>query len=166
MGAVSKVAGFIFHVTCFYLFREAERGVWFVAAEAIWCALNIIAVTRTRPGTCAFSHFTPLPTDPDPEHVQWLNHVISRMWAPINRSLQRVFREELADLLKKEIKDSISLTFDFVKLDLGTVPFSVERISADFKESSDKNEVCLDLDVVYNGDAEFVVRLGYIQAGT
>lgn len=165
MGALFKLIELMFHLVCYHYFHDEENAVWFLTAEVIWFGMKMIATEPVRPSIICEPTPPRVVKDPlEMETAEWLNLIILRLWIPINRSLQKIFREELADLINKEVQKTIPMTFEFVKLDLGTIPFEVLSIKS-YMDPVDKDEIRLDVDVSYHGDASFVVRLGYIQAG-
>ncbi|XP_055341823.1 extended synaptotagmin-2-like [Paramacrobiotus metropolitanus] len=161
MGVLFQFLDFSIHLTFFYLFRTDVSVPWYVISEFIYCLLKVITALRPTLNT---GPLRPLhPHEHDMESVEWLNEVIRRLWTPINRYLQHIFRVEITALLNEELQRAIKVSFAFVKLDLGTMPFQVEGVRSYPEDPTE--EVCVDLDVLYRGNAEFVVRVGYVQAG-
>lgn len=180
MGALFHVFDLIFHLSGIYFL---DYGIWIwhiVVAEFVWFFIKL--GIRFRTSKCEIPHFTELAPQvreellrnypglpryiyhPDVERAEWLNDVVKRLWTPINRTIQKLCRDQLTDLFNKEIQRKVSLNFQFLTVDIGTVPFEVAGVKS-YSDNSIRNELCYDVDIVYNGNAIFAFKLGPIRAG-
>ena len=180
MGALFHVLDLLFHLAGLY-FLATGIWVWYIVlVELIWFSIKL--GIRLRTTTCELPHFTELEPKtreellrnypglpryiyhPDVERAEWLNDIVKRLWTPINRTIQKLCRDQLTDLFNKEIQRKVSLSFQFLTVDIGTVPFEVAGVKS-YSDNNIRNELCYDVDIVYNGNAVFAFKLGPIRAG-
>ncbi|KAL4229104.1 Extended synaptotagmin-3 [Mactra antiquata] len=99
---------------------------------------------------------------PDVERAEWLNKMIAQMWPFIGDYVQGL----LMTSIQKTVQDSASVmgSFKFVNIDLGDIPPRIGGVKV-YTEKVKRDEIYMDLDIIYSSDCEIEVQLKGIKAG-
>ena len=106
---------------------------------------------------------------PDFDRVEWINHIISQLWNNVD-SCATFYVKELIEPELHKILDLMRLNqvsgFRVKSVDLGTIPARLDGIKVYDKKilGSKPDEIVLDCDVVYAGDARVIFTLQGISA--
>ncbi|GAB6032127.1 hypothetical protein CHUAL_010490 [Chamberlinius hualienensis] len=93
------------------------------------------------------------------ERCEWLNTMIHLMWPYIGKNVKHFIKYQLEPTIKQQF---ISFTFD--QIELGGTPVKIGEIEV-YAEDELRNEIIMDLNVIYKGDCHFQVSSGVIKAG-
>ena len=104
---------------------------------------------------------------PDFDRVEWINKILLKIWPKISREFMTKF---VTDFIQPEIKhilDRMHLDtaagFNVKKIDLGKIPARLGGIKV-YSRNTDRNQIVLDCEVIYSGDARFLFTLQGVQA--
>ena len=76
--------------------------------------------------------------------------------------MNHLFKETIQPIVQDAIGTKIIFRFETVNF--GTIPLRLSGVKA-YRDSTDRREVVLDLEVYYNGDAELMVYVAGVKAG-
>ncbi|GAB6032126.1 hypothetical protein CHUAL_010489 [Chamberlinius hualienensis] len=93
------------------------------------------------------------------ERSEWLNTMIQLLWPYIGKNVKHFIKYQLEPTIKQQF---ISFTFDTIEL--GGTPVKIGEIEV-YAEDELRNEIIMDLNVIYKGDCHFQVSSGVIKAG-
>ncbi|GAB6025622.1 hypothetical protein CHUAL_011348 [Chamberlinius hualienensis] len=93
------------------------------------------------------------------ERCQWLNTLISLLWPYIGENAKDFIKKHLEPTIKEKYK-----SFSFETIDVGQTPIQIKYIAV-YAEDKLRNEIIMDLTVMYKGDCHFQVSYGIIKAG-
>ncbi|VDN16569.1 unnamed protein product [Dibothriocephalus latus] len=101
---------------------------------------------------------------PDVERAEWLNKVIHRMWPFIT--------DYVTDILLKTVEPAVNgclpaslQPFTFLRTDLGDTPPRIGGVKVYTEESIRRDEIVMDVDVMFYSDARIKVSVGKVIAG-
>ncbi|XP_052265318.1 extended synaptotagmin-2-like isoform X2 [Dreissena polymorpha] len=99
---------------------------------------------------------------PDVERAEWVNKIIYQMWPFIGEYVQTLLMTQV----QKTVQDSTSLmgSFKFVNIDLGDIPPRIGGVKV-YTEKVKRDEIYMDLDIIYSSDCEIEVKLKGVSAG-
>lgn len=99
---------------------------------------------------------------PDVERAEWLNKMIDQMWPFIGDYVHDLLMTQI----QKTVQDSASVmgSFKFVKIDLGDIPPRIGGVKV-YTEHVKRDEIYMDLDIIYSSDSEIEIKLKGITAG-
>ncbi|XP_052803899.1 extended synaptotagmin-2-like isoform X2 [Mya arenaria] len=99
---------------------------------------------------------------PDVERAEWMNKIIDQMWPFIGDYVQQL----LMTSVQKTVQDSASImgSFKFVNIDLGDIPPRIGGVKV-YTEKVKRDEIYMDLDIIYSSDCEIEVKIKGISAG-
>ncbi|XP_023246253.1 extended synaptotagmin-1 [Copidosoma floridanum] len=107
---------------------------------------------------------------PDYDRAEWLNQMLYKMWPSVNHYardlcktvIQQKITECLADY---EVKfPGMGKEFRFDRIVLGRIPPKINGVKA-YDKNTSRNEVVLDMDVMYAGDCDVTFTMGTYKAG-
>ena len=143
---------------------------YFTFKEAGNISRNVVMIKDQE--TVLKEHISALPSwvsFPDFDRVEWINHIISQLWKNID-SCATFYVKELIEPELHKILDLMSLSqvsgFRIKRVDLGSIPARLEGIKVYDKKclGAKVEEIILDCDVVFSGDARVIFTLQGISA--
>ncbi|CAB0034746.1 unnamed protein product [Trichogramma brassicae] len=107
---------------------------------------------------------------PDYDRAEWLNGILYKAWPSINHFgrdlcktiIQDAIAERLVDYQKKI--PGLGKDFRFDRIVLGRIPPKINGVKVYDKHTS-RNEIVLDMDVMYAGDCDITFTMGTFKAG-
>lgn len=97
------------------------------------------------------------------EHGLWVNRILDQMWPYVEDMVQTIIKQSVEPAIQQSLPGPLQcLRFD--KISLGQTPPYITNIKT-YNTSARENEFIMDLDVVYNGDAEFVLAVTKVKLG-
>lgn len=99
---------------------------------------------------------------PDFERAEWVNAAIARMWIPCGDLIVELFKTRAEPFVNNAIENSV--TFRFETVNVGSIPVKIAGVKV-YRENIDRTEIMVDLELFYNGNADFTVSLAGIRAG-
>jgi len=100
---------------------------------------------------------------PDKERAEWINSILQQLWFNVGNYTRKIIAESVEPSVRQAL-DNYNLTgFKFEKVILGQVPPRVTGIKV-YDKNVDRNEIILDLDIVFASDAEVKFSLKGISA--
>jgi hypothetical protein len=100
---------------------------------------------------------------PDVDRAEWLNKMIQQMWPYIGTYIKKLLMETVQPLVNSALP-SILTPFAFDTIDLGTVPPRVGGVKV-YVDNVGRDEVIIDLEVIYASDADLKVSHRGFHAG-
>ncbi|KAI3382297.1 hypothetical protein SNEBB_011391 [Seison nebaliae] len=97
---------------------------------------------------------------PDVERAEWLNEMIKQMWPFIVVYGKKVILETVQPILQSNTAKSIH----FTHIDLGDMPPRIGGIKI-YRENTRRNEIILDMEVMFASDSRFQLTLGHMNVG-
>ncbi|XP_045210461.2 extended synaptotagmin-2-like isoform X2 [Mercenaria mercenaria] len=99
---------------------------------------------------------------PDVERAEWVNKMVAQMWPYIGEYV----RELLMTSVQKTVQDSASVmgSFKFINIDLGDIPPRIGGVKV-YTEKVKRDEIYMDLDLIYSSDCEIEVKVKGVTAG-
>ncbi|XP_064595420.1 extended synaptotagmin-2-like isoform X2 [Liolophura sinensis] len=100
---------------------------------------------------------------PDVERAEWMNKIIDQMWPYVGDYVVDYIKTSLEPSIKKSLPGSLQ-SFKFVKMDLGDIPPRIGGVKV-YTGNVRRDEIVMDLEIVYSSDADFSVNVKGISAG-
>lgn len=99
------------------------------------------------------------------EHALWVNRILDQMWPYVEDMVQAIIKQSVEPAIQQSLPGPLQcLRFD--KISLGqTPPYITNFKTYQTSTSTQDNEFIMDLDVVYNGDADFVLAVKKVKLG-
>jgi len=105
-------------------------------------------------------------TFPDVERAEWLNQILKQLWPRINNFTYDLVVNTIEPVLRDTLNTQYKLgSFRFEKIILGDMPLRVRGVKVYDEKRTDRNEIIMDLEVIYAGDCDFRFSLAKIKAG-
>lgn len=96
------------------------------------------------------------------EKAEWLNSLVINVWPHIGAAAWRVVKEKVEPMAQEIMAGHRVSGFKFQRVELGRIPPRIEGVLV---HSGKKDEVILDIDLMYNGDSRVQISLMKINAG-
>ncbi|XP_060068071.1 extended synaptotagmin-2-like isoform X2 [Ylistrum balloti] len=99
---------------------------------------------------------------PDVERAEWFNKILDQIWPFIGDYVKKL----LLDSIQEKIQQSHSTvgSFRFTQIDLGDIPPRIGGVKV-YTENVRRDEIYLDLDIIYSSDSFIEVKVKGITAG-
>ncbi|CAH1240978.1 ESYT2 [Branchiostoma lanceolatum] len=99
---------------------------------------------------------------PDVERAEWLNKILAQLWPYVGRYVEDILRSSVEPV----VKDSHEMlkSFQFSNIMLGDMPPRVGGIQV-YTEHVHRNEIILDMEIMYAGDCDIQIRMKRFLAG-
>ncbi|XP_078581432.1 extended synaptotagmin-2-like isoform X13 [Branchiostoma floridae x Branchiostoma japonicum] len=99
---------------------------------------------------------------PDVERAEWLNKILAQLWPYVGRYVEDILRTSVEPV----VKDSHDMlkSFQFSTIMLGDMPPRVGGIQV-YTEHVHRNEIILDMEIMYAGDCDIQIRMKRFLAG-
>ncbi|XP_033732224.1 extended synaptotagmin-1-like isoform X3 [Pecten maximus] len=99
---------------------------------------------------------------PDVERAEWFNKILDQIWPFIGDYVKKL----LMDSIQEKIQQSHSTvgSFRFTQIDLGDIPPRIGGVKV-YTENVRRDEIYLDLDIIYSSDSFIEVKVKGITAG-
>uniref|UniRef100_A0A5K3FC98 Beta-1,4-galactosyltransferase n=1 Tax=Mesocestoides corti TaxID=53468 RepID=A0A5K3FC98_MESCO len=112
-------------------------------------------------GTCGLPSWVFFP---DIERAEWLNKIIQRMWPYISEYVNQILIETVQPAVNKNLPTSLR-PFIFLRTDLGDSPPRIGGVKVYTEESIRRDEIVMDVDLMFYSDARIKVAVGKLVAG-
>ncbi|XP_020611586.1 extended synaptotagmin-2-like isoform X2 [Orbicella faveolata] len=100
---------------------------------------------------------------PDIERAEWLNKMLVQLWPYINDMVVKILKEQVEPEIQKNVPGFLS-SIHFEEISLGEVPPRIGGIKT-YTHNVDRNEIIMDIDLIYAGDADFKLAVKGIAVG-
>ncbi|XP_022644348.1 extended synaptotagmin-2-like isoform X4 [Varroa jacobsoni] len=100
---------------------------------------------------------------PDTERCEWLNKMLGQLWPFIGQYVQEMLVEVVEPSLRASLPSYLQ-SFKFETIDLGDISPRVGGIKV-YRENIGRNEIIMDMDLIYSGDCSFVIKIKGFKAG-
>ncbi|KAL3269794.1 hypothetical protein HHI36_008853 [Cryptolaemus montrouzieri] len=100
---------------------------------------------------------------PDVERAEWLNRMIHQIWPTVNNYTRIYFEEYLEPELKRNFRAYLPGEFKFDRIHLGFIPPKITGMKT--YDSTDKEQIIIDMNILYGGDCDFQFNVGGMSAG-
>lgn len=100
---------------------------------------------------------------PDIERAEWINKILRQLWPFVGHYVKNL----LKNTVEPSIRESLPLylrSFVFEKIILGDIPPRIGGIKV-YQENVARNEIIMDLEVMYSGDCNIQVKVKRMKAG-
>lgn len=134
--------------------RVSLKNAYLVGAEQSDAARNAF-LTKLGDPPPSWVYFS------ESERAEWLNTLIGRIWPYFNKFVEQFMLTNFAEMLGKEMPFSI----EFRKVDIGDEPLRIGAIRSYNGPNMAGDEVIIDIEVIYCGDAEFSVSARGLRVG-
>ncbi|TRY62841.1 hypothetical protein TCAL_08192 [Tigriopus californicus] len=145
----------------FIKFRHAKEGL----SDTICAKLSTLTSEKEVIGS-SLEHFPSWVSFPDFDRVEWINDILAQLWKSIDGYATYFIVQYIEPEIRK-ILDSMALEtvsgFKVQKIALGDVPARVGGIKV-YNRNVTRDEIILDAEVIYNGDARVLFTLQGIKA--
>ena len=145
----------------FAKFRESAETI----TDTLVAKMSTVTSEKNVLGS-SLDHFPAWVAFPDFDRPEWINDIIAQIWP----SLDGYATHFVVDFIVPEIKkilDSMALDtvsgFKVTKIAVGTVPARLGGIKV-YKRNTNRDEIVLDAEVIYSGDARVQFTLQKIRA--
>ncbi|ODN05770.1 Extended synaptotagmin-2 [Orchesella cincta] len=103
---------------------------------------------------------------PDVERAEWLNMIIKQLWPRINHYVYDLVVQSIEPGLRDTLANSYKMgSFRFEKVILGDTPVRVRGVKVYDEKKTDRNEIIMDMEVIYAGDCDVRFSLSKVRAG-
>eukprot|EP00058_Branchiostoma_floridae_P012803 XP_002598291.1 hypothetical protein BRAFLDRAFT_119164 [Branchiostoma floridae] len=99
---------------------------------------------------------------PDVEKAEWLNKILAQVWPNLDRYVEETLRMSVEPAVQQA--NEMLRSFQFSKIDLGDEPPRVAGVQV-YTEYVKKNEIVMDMDLMYSGDCDIQIRIKRFLAG-
>ncbi|XP_066288059.1 extended synaptotagmin-2-like isoform X2 [Branchiostoma lanceolatum] len=99
---------------------------------------------------------------PDVEKAEWLNKILAQVWPNLDRYVEETLRMSVEPAVQQA--NEMLKSFQFSKIDLGDEPPRVAGVQV-YTEYVKKNEIVMDMDLMYSGDCDIQIRIKRFLAG-
>ncbi|XP_019621531.1 PREDICTED: extended synaptotagmin-2-like [Branchiostoma belcheri] len=99
---------------------------------------------------------------PDVEKAEWLNKILAQVWPNLDRYVEETLRLSVEPAVQQA--NEMLKSFQFSKIDLGDEPPRVAGVQV-YTEYVKKNEIVMDMDLMYSGDCDIEIRIKRFLAG-
>merc|ERR1719244_2431941 len=102
---------------------------------------------------------------PDKERAEWVNNMLKKLWPNVNNYVRKTLFETVEPLVKNVLNDYKIKGFKFERenVHLGQVPPRITGIKV-YDEETNRNEIVMDMDIVFASDLEVMFSLKGIRA--
>jgi hypothetical protein len=111
-------------------------------------------------------HFPAWVVFPDFDRVEWINDILVKLWPKLagysTEFVVDFIQPEIMRILDRMRLESVS-GFSVKKVDVGKIPARISGIKV-YSRSTDRDEIVLDAEVVYSGDARVLFSLQGVKA--
>ncbi|ESO96571.1 extended synaptotagmin-like protein 2-like protein variant [Lottia gigantea] len=101
---------------------------------------------------------------PDVERAEWLNKMIQQLWPYIGDYVKDLLHKSIEPAVKKSLPVALAASFRFSQIDLGDIPPRIGGIKV-YTENVRRDEIYMDLEIIYSSDSEITVQAKGINAG-
>ncbi|XP_045469924.1 extended synaptotagmin-3 [Harmonia axyridis] len=101
---------------------------------------------------------------PDVERVEWLNRIIQQVWPNVNNYTRELIRDTIQPIIKDSLEVYKMKGFKFERIILGSIPVRIGGVKV-YDKNTDRNEIIMDLDIVYAGDCDITFYVAGIKGG-
>ncbi|XP_076165334.1 extended synaptotagmin-like protein 2 isoform X2 [Ptiloglossa arizonensis] len=101
---------------------------------------------------------------PDFDRAEWLNKVLYKVWPSINHFARELCKQSIEPAIIEKLIEYKIKGFQFERLVLGRIPLKIYGIKA-YDKNTSRNEVIVDVDVMYAGDCDITFSVGNIKGG-
>ncbi|KAL7303855.1 hypothetical protein TKK_0003977 [Trichogramma kaykai] len=107
---------------------------------------------------------------PDYDRAEWLNGILYKAWPSINHFGRDLCKTIIQDAIAERLLDyqkkipGLGKDFRFDRIVLGRIPPKINGVKVYDKHTS-RNEIVLDMDVMYAGDCDITFTMGTFKAG-
>ncbi|KAK6182627.1 hypothetical protein SNE40_010269 [Patella caerulea] len=101
---------------------------------------------------------------PDVERAEWLNKMIDQLWPYIGDYVKDLLHKSIEPAIKKSLPAAIATSFRFSQIDLGDIPPRIGGVKV-YTENVRRDEIYMDLEIIYSSDSEITVVAKGINAG-
>lgn len=125
------------------------------ALRAITCdEKNVLQQLKNLPSWVCF---------PDVERAEWLNQIVKQMWPFISTMVRDILKNKVEPEIQKKLPSIIN-SFTFEEVDFGNRPLKIGGIRV-YTEHVRPNEIVMDAEIIYAGDADIKVAVHGVSAG-
>ncbi|KAH9420785.1 Extended synaptotagmin-3 [Dermatophagoides pteronyssinus] len=100
---------------------------------------------------------------PDTERAEWLNRIFKQMWPFLGEYVKNLLKNKIEQNIDQVMPDYCK-GFRFEKIDLGCVPLRLGSVKC-YDENTSRDEIILDLELIYAGNCDIQVRIKGLNAG-
>ncbi|KAL5010091.1 hypothetical protein ScPMuIL_012396 [Solemya velum] len=100
---------------------------------------------------------------PDVERAEWVNKFISQLWPYVGDYVKDLLVKTVEPKVQQSLPASIN-SFRFVNIDLGDIPPRIGGVKV-YSQNVRRDEIYMDLDIIYSSDSEVTVKIKGITAG-
>ncbi|OQR73011.1 extended synaptotagmin-1-like, partial [Tropilaelaps mercedesae] len=100
---------------------------------------------------------------PDIERCEWLNKMLGQLWPFIGQYVQEMIVEVVEPSIRASLPSYLQ-SFKFETIDLGDLSPRVGGIKV-YNENIGRNEIIMDMEIIYSGDCSFVIKIKGFKAG-
>lgn len=100
---------------------------------------------------------------PDTERAEWINRIFKQMWPFLGEYVKNLLKNKVEQNIDDVMPDYCK-GFRFEKIDLGTVPLRLGSVKC-YDENTSRDEIILDLELIYAGNCDIQVRIKGLNAG-
>ncbi|XP_053984872.1 extended synaptotagmin-1 isoform X1 [Hylaeus volcanicus] len=101
---------------------------------------------------------------PDFDRAEWLNKVLYKVWPSINHFARELCKQSIEPAIVEKLVEYKIKGFQFERLVLGRIPLKIYGIKA-YDKNTTRNEVIVDVEVMYAGDCDITFSVGNIKGG-
>ncbi|XP_013789518.1 extended synaptotagmin-3-like, partial [Limulus polyphemus] len=147
--------------------------LWLLLGSFLWVACEayihnkeLYQTVRTDEKSAVLARLEDLPTwvfFPDTERVEWINKIVHQLWPYIGNLVEDLFRDDVEPAIQASLPAYLQ-SFKFDKLILGDMPPRVGGVKI-YNENVARDEIVLDVEMMYSGDCLFSVKMTGLKAG-
>ncbi|XP_013788648.1 extended synaptotagmin-3-like, partial [Limulus polyphemus] len=100
---------------------------------------------------------------PDVERAEWINKILHKMWPYIGHYVEDLLRTKVEPSVRESLPSYLR-SFRFEKIVLGDMPPRVGGVKV-YEENVGRDEIIMDLEILYSGDSNFLVGVKGLKAG-
>ncbi|KAI7695247.1 hypothetical protein SSS_07770 [Sarcoptes scabiei] len=100
---------------------------------------------------------------PDTERAEWINRIFKQMWPFLGEYVKTLLKNKVESNIDQVMPDYCK-GFRFEKIDLGSVPLRLGSVKC-YDENTSRDEIILDLEIIYAGNCDIQVRIKGLMAG-
>jgi len=103
---------------------------------------------------------------PDKDRAEWVNNIIKQLWPNVNNYVRKMLFETVEPLVKNTLTEYKIKGFKFERenVHLGQVPPRITGVKVYNEKETNRNEIIMDLDIVFASDLEVVFSVKGIKA--
>ncbi|XP_035891370.1 extended synaptotagmin-2 isoform X3 [Anopheles stephensi] len=101
---------------------------------------------------------------PDVERCEWLNRILKQVWPNANFYAKNLIKESIEPNIQQAMAAYKLNGFKFDRMILGTIPPRIGGVKV-YDKNVSRNEIIMDLDLVYAGDCDISFALSGLRGG-